>query len=283
MKTILYSLLILTASLSIAAVTTDSDVTGIGSGGVTTPASSADNAFVRWDGTTGAILQDSTGATLSDAGAPSFTMPLTIAVTGNNTVDALDFNNESDVNPKILFNTSSGSPSGAEGIMFYRDSSHIASITDAGMFKGSKLGLTSGMVIDGAGIAITGVTTDAQLLWNTASASINAFQVKVGSAVDAYLSLFSVLVENAANMGIMIKAAAAQSADLLQFRSSSDTPIAKVTAVGVIVPMATVTADPCADTTKYPEAGIWYNDTNNFHCTCIGGADFKLDGTTACF
>jgi hypothetical protein len=254
-----------------------------GSGDVVGPASSTDNAFCRFDSTTGKLLQNSTGATLSDTGAPSFTMPLTIAVTGNNTVDAIDLNNESDVNPKILFNTSSGSPSGAEGIMFYRDSSHVGSFTDAGMFKGTKLGLLSGLTLDAAGILVTGVSTDIQLLWNTANASVNAIQVKVGSAVDAYLSLFNVLVENAANMGIMIKAATSQTADLLQFRNVSDTPIAKVTSVGVVVPMATVTADPCADSTAYPEAGIWYNDTSNYHCTCIGGADFKLDGTTACF
>lgn len=37
------------------------------------PGSSTDNAFARFDGTTGKILQNSTGATMDDNGAPTFT------------------------------------------------------------------------------------------------------------------------------------------------------------------------------------------------------------------
>ena len=41
--------------------------------GMTGPASSTDNAFARFDGTTGKVIQNSTGATLSDTGLATFT------------------------------------------------------------------------------------------------------------------------------------------------------------------------------------------------------------------
>jgi len=56
---------------------------GGGSGDVVGPASSTDNAFARFDGTTGKLLQNSTGATLSDTGAAVFTGALDVL--GNST------------------------------------------------------------------------------------------------------------------------------------------------------------------------------------------------------
>jgi len=56
---------------------------GGGSGDVVGPASSTDNAFARFDGTTGKLLQNSTGATLSDSGAAVFTGALDVL--GNST------------------------------------------------------------------------------------------------------------------------------------------------------------------------------------------------------
>jgi hypothetical protein len=47
------------------------------------PASSTDNAFARFDSTTGKLLQNSTGATLSDTGAPSFTGTVNVAGTSS--------------------------------------------------------------------------------------------------------------------------------------------------------------------------------------------------------
>lgn len=41
--------------------------------GMTGPSSSTDNAFARFDGTTGKVVQNSTGATLSDTGLATFT------------------------------------------------------------------------------------------------------------------------------------------------------------------------------------------------------------------
>jgi hypothetical protein len=41
--------------------------------GVAGPSSSTDNAFVRFDGTTGKVVQNSTGATLTDTGGATFT------------------------------------------------------------------------------------------------------------------------------------------------------------------------------------------------------------------
>ena len=54
-----------------------------GSGDVVGPASSTDNAFARFDSTTGKLLQNSTGATLSDTGAPSFTGSVAVAGTSS--------------------------------------------------------------------------------------------------------------------------------------------------------------------------------------------------------
>ena len=57
--------------------------TASGSGDVVGPASSTDNAFTRFDSTTGKLLQNSTGATLSDTGAAVFTGALDVL--GNST------------------------------------------------------------------------------------------------------------------------------------------------------------------------------------------------------
>ena len=54
-----------------------------GPGDVVGPASSTDNAFARFDSTTGKLLQNSTGATLSDTGAPSFTGAVNVAGTSS--------------------------------------------------------------------------------------------------------------------------------------------------------------------------------------------------------
>ena len=54
-----------------------------GGGDVVGPASSTDNAFARFDSTTGKLLQNSTGATLSDTGAAVFTGALDVL--GNST------------------------------------------------------------------------------------------------------------------------------------------------------------------------------------------------------
>lgn len=53
------------------------------SGDVVGPASSTDNAFVRFDSTTGKLIQNSTGATLDDNGAPTFTGSVNVAGTSS--------------------------------------------------------------------------------------------------------------------------------------------------------------------------------------------------------
>jgi len=49
--------------------------------GITGPSSATDNAFTRFDGATGKVIQNSTGATLSDTGAPTFTGSVSVAGT----------------------------------------------------------------------------------------------------------------------------------------------------------------------------------------------------------
>jgi len=44
------------------------------------------------------------------------------------------------------------------------------------------------------------------------------------------------------------------------------------------------TADPCGDTTNFPEASQFYNDTSNYMCYCDGsGVDKKISDDSACF
>lgn len=52
-----------------------------GTGDVVGPASATDNAFTRFDGTTGKLIQNSTGATLSDTGGATFTGSVDVAGT----------------------------------------------------------------------------------------------------------------------------------------------------------------------------------------------------------
>jgi hypothetical protein len=72
-----------TITNSAGAITIAASGGGGGSGDVVGPASSTDNAFARFDSTTGKLLQNSTGATLSDTGAAVFTGALDVL--GNST------------------------------------------------------------------------------------------------------------------------------------------------------------------------------------------------------
>jgi hypothetical protein len=51
------------------------------------------------------------------------------------------------------------------------------------------------------------------------------------------------------------------------------------------VSTALITADPCADTSKYPEGAMFYNDTSDYYCFCNGaGDDVQMHSPgTACF
>jgi hypothetical protein len=51
--------------------------------GMSGPSSSTDNAFVRFDGTTGKVVQNSTGATLTDSGQAAFTGYVSVAGTSS--------------------------------------------------------------------------------------------------------------------------------------------------------------------------------------------------------
>lgn len=54
-------------------------------------------------------------------------------------------------------------------------------------------------------------------------------------------------------------------------------------ATGIIASVK-VTGDPCGDTTNYPEASLWYNDTSDVYCYCDGsGVDKKVSDDSACF
>lgn len=83
---------------------------------------------------------------------------------------------------------------------------------------------------------------------------------------------------------LIVKAGAASpSGPLVRFKDSSDNQISQVTSAGAFQPPL-VTADPCGDTTGFPEGALWWNDTSNYYCTCVAGADKKVSDTTVdCF
>jgi hypothetical protein len=62
-----------------------------------------------------------------------------------------------------------------------------------------------------------------------------------------------------------------------------DTDLVNITNSGVKT--AKLVADPCGDTTNYPEATIFYNDTSDYYCFCNGAnADVQMHSpATACF
>jgi hypothetical protein len=73
----------LTAGTGISVTNSTGSITIAATADVVGPASSTDNAFARFDSTTGKLLQNSTGATLSDTGAAVFTGALDVL--GNST------------------------------------------------------------------------------------------------------------------------------------------------------------------------------------------------------
>lgn len=56
-------------------------------GDVVGPSTATDNAFARFDGTTGKLIQNSTGATLDDTGIPTFTGSINVAGTASTSAD----------------------------------------------------------------------------------------------------------------------------------------------------------------------------------------------------
>ena len=73
----------LTAGTGISVTNSTGSITIAATADVVGPASATDNAFTRFDGTTGKLVQNSTGATLSDTGAAVFTGALDVL--GNST------------------------------------------------------------------------------------------------------------------------------------------------------------------------------------------------------
>jgi hypothetical protein len=151
-----------------------------GGGDVVGPASSTDNAFTRFDSTTGKLIQNSTGATLSDTGAAVFTGALDVL--GNSTAGS---------NLKLYEDTDNGtnyvsfkapdtiatnvtwtlpSADGTNTQVLQTNGSGVLSFATAG--GGSPGGSTTQLQYNNAGAfgGISGVTTDGTRL--TASTTI---------------------------------------------------------------------------------------------------------------
>ena len=120
-------------------------------GDVVGPASSTDNAFARFDSTTGKLLQNSTGATLSDTGAPSFTGAVTVAGTaaaGSSLVLAEDTDNGSNTvtlqaadSIASSFTLKLPSADGSSGEAIVTDGSGNLSFSAAGITTGKSIAM----------------------------------------------------------------------------------------------------------------------------------------------
>lgn len=122
-----------------------------GTGDVVGPASSTDNAFARFDSTTGKLLQNSTGATLSDTGAPSFTGSVNVAGTsssGASLVLAEDTDNGTNTitlsaasNMASSFELKLPNADGTSGQAIVTDGSGNLSFANAGISTGKSIAM----------------------------------------------------------------------------------------------------------------------------------------------
>lgn len=131
-------------------------LTGAGAGDVTGPNSAADNAFARFDGITGKIIQNSPGASLSDTGVATFaglsltTTPLGISSggTGATTAGAALTN-------LGAFASAGGTITGGVTIAVGADALTIGNDTNnARMLRLNGAGYTGAIGLDSAGMKI---------------------------------------------------------------------------------------------------------------------------------
>jgi hypothetical protein len=164
-----------------------------GTGDVVGPASSTDNAFARFDSTTGKLLQNSTGATLSDTGAAVFTGALDVL--GNSTAGS---------NIKLYEDTDNGT----NYVSFKAPDTIAANVT----WTLPAADGTSAQVLstNGSGTlswASAGssqwTTTGSDIYYNTGNVAVGSTSV-VASTGKAYQLGSNVLLQNVVNSQLML-------------------------------------------------------------------------------
>lgn len=124
-------------------------------GDVTGPASSTDNAFVRFDGTTGALLQNSTGATLSDTGAPTFTSVVNVAGTSSTTGELRLYEDTDNGSNYVSFKAPASVSANVAWTLPGSDGTNGQTLVTNGSGTLSWSSSSGGMVYPGAGIAVS--------------------------------------------------------------------------------------------------------------------------------
>lgn len=124
-------------------------------GDVTGPASSTDNAFVRFDGTTGALLQNSTGATLSDTGAPTFTSVVNVAGTSSTTGELRLYEDTDNGSNYVSFKAPASVSANVAWTLPGSDGTNGQTLVTNGSGTLSWTSAGGGTVYPGAGIAVS--------------------------------------------------------------------------------------------------------------------------------
>lgn len=266
------SLLVLGIGLQAYATKITRSTSGGGGGNVTGAASSTDNAIVRFDGTTGKVIQNS-ACTITDGGR-------TACVTdGTSTTefDALSFDTTTGGRPRINFGSADsalirggGTPFNALNLDF---NNQIVYINNSGVFGSSFTIQNAQMFQQGGGI----------LRYTTTGAAASAFAFTDDTAGNDWDAIVKVTSNKTDTINEALVAKASQTVPMLEARKSDGTVYASITAEGAVKPRG-VTADPCGDANGYPADSLWMNTTGHYLCTCVAGADKKAsDGTTDCF
>lgn len=256
--------------LVIAATTTDSDITGIAGGSAGFVTGSTDNAILRADGT-GGVTSQSSACTITDGGR----MTCTTDGSGTTEFDALTFDTASGGRPRINF--------GAATVATVRVNS-----TNMLFMDGLNNYIYASPMIFGLSLTLSSLSLSQQnggiLRYTTTGASNSAFAFTDDTAGNDWDAIVKVTSNKTDTIPVAIVGKASQAVPLQEWRKSDGTVHALVGATGGIKP-ASVTADPCADTTNFPPGTFFYNSTSGYPCFCNNSnADVKFtDNTTACF
>jgi len=158
---------------------------GGGTGDVVGPASSTDNAFARFDSTTGKLLQNSTGATLSDTGAAVFTGALDVL--GNSTAGS---------NLKLYEDTDNGT----NYVSFKAPDTIAANVT----WTLPAADGTSAQVLSTNGSGTLSWATAASSQWTTSGSNIYYTTGNVSIGTTSSLGKFGVLRDSGSGSVIVI-------------------------------------------------------------------------------